>query len=145
MILHYKPGDAISHKHVGTKLSGLKPGEYVIEIKRNRAIRSIQANKYYFGVVLKTIAAETGIEALELHELFKFKFNAKIINFKTGWTEIIPGSTSGLDSTEFSVYLNKIKQYVLNQFAIDIPESDKIDTETWMQIQEQYDRVHNQF
>lgn len=145
MIVHYQAGDEKSHADLGRKLKTLKPGEYVIEIKRNHAIRSISQNKYYFGVCLKIISTETGMTPEELHDLFKFKFNAKMIQFKNGWTEVVPGSTKKLDSAKFGVYINKVRQYVLNQFNIVIPDPKDVDRAQWADIQEAFDKVYNQF
>ena len=49
-----------------------KPVE--IAIKEYRATRSSQANRYYFGVVVKLLAEHCGYDADDMHECLAMKF-----------------------------------------------------------------------
>ncbi len=137
-ILLYKAGDAQSHKNLGKELQGLKEGEYIVKITRNRPIRSLSANKYYHAI-LNIIGIETGHTHEELHEALKQKFNAKILYFPKGGSQIIGGSTSNLDTKEFAAYVNQVKNWALNEFGIVIPEARDLDYQKWIEIETAYE------
>jgi hypothetical protein len=137
-IFLYQAGDIQSHKDLGRKLQELKEGEYVIHIKKNRPIRSLSANRYYH-LILNIIGIETGHTHEELHEALKLKFNAKIIHFPKGGSQVVGESTSNLDTKEFAAYINQVKNWALNEFGIVIPEAKDIDYQRWMEIENTYE------
>lgn len=130
----YTAGDPQSHAELGKQLRDLKPGEYIVEIKKNRAIRSLSANKYYHAI-LNIIAIETGHTHEELHEALKLKFNCKVIFFPKGGSMAVGNSTANLDSAEFAGYINRVTQWALNEFNITIPQKQDIDYKRWMEIE----------
>lgn len=152
-ILTYTAGGKstpIEHKAVGDYLRSLKPGNYLVEVKKNRPVRSLSANKYYHAIV-NIIAIETGHTHEELHEALKMKFNSKTIFVenkskpiadqvadKLAPPIVIPGSTSDLDTAEFAGYVNRVKQWALDDLGIIIPEPRDLDYKKWMEIQNQY-------
>ncbi len=146
------PETPAEHKAIGQYLQSLKPGNYLVEVKKNRPIRSLNANKYYH-VIVNIIAIETGHTHEELHEALKMKFNSKKIFIERkekGMTEaeqvaerlvpsmIIPGSTADLDTAEFASYINRIKHWAAEELHIIIPEAKDIDYKRWMEIENQY-------
>jgi hypothetical protein len=135
----YTAGDPNSHKELGRKLQELESGkEYIIEVKKNRAIRSLSQNKYYW-VILQIIAISTGeYDKDTLHDTCKKKFNGHWVHFPSG-DEYLGKSTSDLDSAEFTAYLNRVKQWALEEFNIIIPEPKDIDYKRWMEIENSYD------
>lgn len=138
--LIYKAKDANSHKELGRKLQELPEGEYVIQIKKNRPIRSLSQNKYYH-LILNLIAIETGHTHEELHEAMKLKFNCQVVYFPKGGSQIIGKTTSDLDSAEFTAYINRVKQWALDEFNIIIPEAKDVDYKRWMEIENNYERT----
>lgn len=136
-ILLYKAGDAQSHKNLGKELQSLKEGEYVVKIIRNRPIRSLSANKYYHAI-LNIIGIETGHTHEELHDALKLKFNAKVLHFPKGGSQIVGESTSNLDTKEFAAYVNQVKNWALNEFGIVIPEARDLDYQKWIEIETAY-------
>lgn len=142
-LITYKAGDAADHKKVGDYLRTLPEGtEFIIEVKKNRPIRSLSANKFYHAI-LKIIAIHTGHTHEELHEALKMKFNSDMINFPKSGTQLIAKSTSDLDSKEFGAYINRVKNWALNEFGIVIPEAKDIDYEKWISIENEYERVNS--
>ena len=111
-----------------------KEVEYVIEIKKNRPIRSISQNRYY-RAILKAISAHCGYDENDLHEYYKLEFNGKEVCGK-----MIGESTSNLDSSEFTIYLNKVKNHGKNFFGAYIPEIADRTYGVWEQVtKEKYD------
>lgn len=141
-ILLYQAGSADSHKEIGRKLQELKPGNYTIEIKKSRAVRSLSANRYYHAI-LNIIGIETGHTHAELHEALKLKFNSHVIFFPKGGSQLVGKSTADLDTAEFAGYINRVKQWALDEFGIVIPESSNISHESWVELQNTYDENQN--
>lgn len=96
--------------------------------------RSSRANRYYWGVVLKLIAAESGHTADELHEIEKMRHLSKTVewtNPTTGEVEEmrIPGSTARLTISQFSDYLEAVMFDGSTMFGIVFPSPSA--TEEW--------------
>ncbi len=113
-------------------VAGLRDGwEVEIEISRLRATRSGQSNRFYWGVVLKTISDHTGYSAEEVHDLMKAKFLPKHLAFTDGNGEVVEqfvlgGSTRKLDTGEFSEYMNKIIEWAAGEpLCLYIPDSEQ--------------------
>lgn len=138
-VLLYQAGDAESHRKLGKELSLLDSGEYVVTIKKNRAIRSLSQNKYYHAI-LKIIAIDTGHDHEMLHEICKKKFNGETISFPKGGMEIVGKSTSNLDTAEFTAYINRVKQWAIDEFDMVIPEAKDVDYKKWIDIENEYER-----
>jgi len=94
-----------------------------IELKELKGKRSISANALYW-LWLTCIEKETGNDKYELHEYFKLKYlgTEDVEIFGETITKI--KSTSVKDSAEFSIYMNKIKDFCLVELGIDLPDPD---------------------
>lgn len=115
-----------------------KQVEYIVEIKKNRPIRSVSANRFYWAI-LKDIASHTGYREDEMHEFFKKKFNSKTV-----LNELIGESTSNLDSKEFSTYCKQVKDYAKEMFDLIIPDPSDRHYAVWEQItHEKYNAMYN--
>ncbi len=141
-IFLYEAGDTESHKQFGKKMSELPKGTYICEIKRNRPIRSLSSNKYYHAI-LNIIAIDTGHTHSELHEAMKLKFNCSVIFFPKGGSQVVGNSTGNLDTKEFAGYVNRVKQWALDEFNIVIPEAKDITYQRWMEIETTYEENFN--
>lgn len=133
----YNPKDPKNHKELGQFLQEFPDGEYVIQVKKNRPVRSLNANKYYHAI-LNIIAVSTGHTHEELHEAMKLKFNCSVIFFPKGGSQMVGKSTSDLDTKEFAAYVNQVKKWALDEFSIIIPETKDIDYNRWMEIENAY-------
>lgn len=101
-----------------------------IEITRLRATRSGQANRYYWGVVIKALHDLTGYTDAELHDLMKAKFLPKELAFTDGNGDVVEafvlgGSTRGLNTQEFSEYVNRIRDWAADKLGLYIPEANE--------------------
>ena len=94
-----------------------------VKIEQIKSIRSLQQNKFYFGVVLMTIAEVTGNDIETLHVLFRNQFvPRKFVQWKGREIEI-PKSTTELSVGEFVEYIERIKAEV-STLGITIPEAE---------------------
>jgi hypothetical protein len=93
---------------------------YHVGITVKRATRSISQNSLYW-LWLTCIRQETGNDKETLHEYFKQEFlgrrTVEIFN-----TEVYPlRSTTGLNTKEFTDYLDKIKVFAGTELGIILP------------------------
>lgn len=99
----------------------LKEGEAVrIKILRQKKIRSLRQNSYYWGVVLPYISRDTGHSIEELHEVFKRMFLPRQIVMFNGKEYPLPGSTAKLTSQDFTEFLERVRA-LAGEMGITIP------------------------
>lgn len=93
------------------QLSKFRTGETVtLYVSSRRPKRTIQQNRYYWGVYLPLIAKETGEHDLEaLHKLFSGKFLSEGIKEVLGQKMRITKSTTSLSKADFSEYIMNIE------------------------------------
>lgn len=90
--------------NVGDKLT--------LKVVNQRPKRTMQQNRYYWGVYLPLIAEETGEEDLDrLHELFKGLFLTKTIAEVLGKKVRITKSTTDLSVADFCMYILEIEKF----------------------------------
>jgi hypothetical protein len=96
-------------------------------MKPYKKIRSDEQNRYYWGVLVKTIATELGYFPEEMHEVFKQKFlKGSSLTFGATVYEIAP-STSKLSSTEFEEYQDRIREFAASKLHIFVPLPNEVD------------------
>lgn len=93
------------------QLQKFKTGETVtLYVSSRRPKRTIQQNRYYWGVYLPLIARETGEQDLDaLHRLFSGKFLSEGIKEVLGEKVRITKSTTSLSKNDFSEYITAIE------------------------------------
>ena len=106
-----------------------KEGEYIIKIQRARAVRSVEANRYYCGVVLTLLSDHTGYTVEELHEWAKMKFMPKEVALCDGNGEVkdalvIGGTTTTLNTVQFYEYIEQIRLFAASELDVNIPDPD---------------------
>lgn len=82
--------------------------------------RSIPQNKYYWGVIVKSVADETGHSVNDVHDFFKTKFLSRKVSIG-GSEQTITGSTSELDVAEFEEYAEKCRRFAGEVLGLIIP------------------------
>lgn len=145
-----KPGDDSTLKQFGNYWRQLEKNEktrgkdYCLVVKQNRPVRSLKQNAYYH-IILSLIGIETGHTHEQLHDICKKKFNYEVINLPKSGSEIRGKSTADLLEDEFAAYVNRVKQWAQDEFGVVIPEREKIDYSTQVEIGNHYDRVQSGF
>jgi len=100
--------------------------EVEIIIRKKRSKRSIQQNKYLWGVVYKLIARYTGYNEEEIHELCKALFLKKHLQIgKKRYTTV--GSTTDLSTVEFENYTSEIRQWASMELDVFIPLPNEVE------------------
>jgi len=108
MILRIKAGQNKDILFVTQKLLELTEGDYTVEVKKRRKIRSIKQNRYYRGVVIPIIALEMGQSTDDTHAIFGKQFLSKKITLPSGEEIEIVRSTASLDTLQFYQYVDKV-------------------------------------
>jgi hypothetical protein len=89
--------------------------------------RTQYQNRYYWGVVLDAISKETGMPADMLHSALLAKFSVQPALIEG--SEAIVTTSSGMNTKQFSEYVDKVKQWALEALKITIPEAGESFTE----------------
>ena|SRR3990167_11300871 len=93
------------------ELNKYKVGDQVTCYYTNEKLKRTEAqNRYYWGVYLPMISAETGNDIDDLHILFKGKFLSKGIVEVLGHKVRKAKSTTELTAGQFSEYISRIEE-----------------------------------
>lgn len=112
----------------------LKPGNaYMVEIQRAKAKRSLNQNRYYWGVIVSIISQGTGYSSDEMHQLLASMFLGYEKNGK-----YFVKSTTKLDTGEAEKYFEKCRNWAMEEFDLHIPLPNEITEEMYMQLKNIY-------
>jgi hypothetical protein len=101
-------------------------GEVELTVKKRTKKRTLSQNAYYWGVVVKMIAEETGHDSDEIHELMKQMFLKDLIKIKGEIYETVK-STTELETKGFSLdYIERIKYWAMEKLNLNIPSPDEV-------------------
>ena len=109
---------------------GLSDGTYSVSIKRIRKNRSNSQNGWLWGCIypmLLDALIDVGWDEFtnleQVHEFCKMKFTTEtIVNKHTGEIVTIPHSTKAMNTTEFSSYTDKIREFASEYLNTEIPD-----------------------
>jgi hypothetical protein len=144
-LIPYTAGNAKSHQQVGKELQLLKAGEYIIEVKKNRPVRSLSQNKYYWALI-EIVASSTGHTKREIEYAFKMERCVEVIELPGGRTKEIPKDTKDMDTTEFASVLNNLQQWIRETFPeLIIPRKEDLNYMQYMKISRDYNNANAGF
>ena len=114
-----------NRKRLQTDLLKFKGCTVEIIIKKKNK-RSTKQNSYYHGVVVAEVRhglLEIGYQMTsdETHEFLKQKFNNTQIVNKDGIVIDVPRSTTELNKSEFSEYVERIARFAAEYLSVVIP------------------------
>ncbi len=98
-------------------------------VKPRKRTRSMQANAYYWGVVLKILGDELGYTPDEMHEAMKVKFRSRICPT----TDLTIVASTKTDSPDFWVYVEDIRRWAATwpSGGIYIPDPNEAPMDDW--------------
>ena len=94
-----------------------------VTIKPYCRTRSLEQNKYYWGVIVMILGNELGYCKDMMHEALTRKF---LSHEEKGLTFV--KSTSELSTKEMNDYIEQIKQWAIDFCGIVLPEPDEVET-----------------
>ena len=100
-------------------------GAYVLTVKKYKANRSEEQNRYLHGVVFKIIADHTGYSLEEVKELMREMFlnEMKVLH---GVEVSIGKSTTKLNKTEMNEFIEKIRDWASLELYCYIPDPNEV-------------------
>ena len=109
-------------RELAKKFSGMK---IISRIYKWTARRSLAANGYYFGVLVKSLCDYSGYRKKEMHAILKQKFAwefAYIVNEKTGemFEEKVGMSTRTMTKARFAQFIDDVEAFA-NELNCIIP------------------------
>lgn len=118
-----------NRKQFAENLRRLRDGAVLITVERVHATRSVNQNRYYWGVVVELLSDHTGYTPDEIHDVLKAKFIPKRLALSDGNGEIkgefvIGGSTSEMNKLEFGEFITRIREWAADELDVVIPDPD---------------------
>lgn len=109
------------------KLLGPRSGKAVtVKFSAPMSSRSLEQNRFYWGVILTEIAAHTGHTTEEVHAVVKDLFlTRKFITLGSLTTEIRK-TTTDLTVGEFANYLEQIAAWAAQELGLNLPEPTRV-------------------
>ena len=104
------------------ELSGLEGQRIELTIRKERHSRSLNQNRYYWGVIIEILSDYFGYDKEEMHEALKFKFLKKHEDTNL----VTVGSTAKLSTIGFTEYIDNVIRWVATEYQIVIPDSNSI-------------------
>lgn len=103
--------------------------DYEIIVRRLHANRSLQANRFYWGVVVAALSEHTGYTPDETHDLLKMQFIPKKLAVCDGNGEVkgefvVGGSTRKMSVRAFQDYIETIRQWAAMELGVVIPDPE---------------------
>lgn len=100
---------------------------FTVYVCDKKPTRSIQQNKYYWGIVIDCISSHLGYEPSEVHELMKYMFNYKRYKKVDGTRMQVGQSTAKLNKQEFSLYVEQIIGWAADEMNLHIPSTQELE------------------
>lgn len=103
----------------------LPDGEFNLDIKQEREIRTISQNSLYW-LWLTCIMAETGNDKDYLHIFFGKKYLPQDRRIVFNYPVDVTTSTTSLDTAQFTHYLERIQQFANSELGIVLPNPEDL-------------------
>ena len=99
-----------------------------VTVVRQQHMRSPNANRYYWGVVVEEIGGFIGESRDETHELLKARFlKPRQIELLDGQHLEMPPSTRLLTVEQFAEYIRDVKTWAAQFLGLSIPEPGEVE------------------
>ncbi len=103
-------------------LAGLEGKLIELTLRKERHARTLNQNRYYWGVVVELLSQHFGYDKDEMHEALKFKFLKKYEDSELPTV----GSTTKLSTIDFNEYIEKVMRWAVTEHQIYIPEPNEV-------------------
>ena len=106
---------------------------YVLDLHKSKSKRSLNQNKYYWGVIISLFSQATGYTANEAHQELA---NIHLKYDKGG--KMFTRSTAELSTIEFENYAEQCRLFMWHELNIQVPLPNEIDEQFLVQMQNIY-------
>lgn len=112
----------------------VKPGNsYVLQINRSKAKRSLNQNKYYWGVIVTLFSQSTGYSSNEAHQTLAGMF----LRYEKQGKHFVR-STTELDTKGFEDYQEQCRLFMWHELNVRVPLPNEVTEEFLIQMQNIY-------
>lgn len=105
-----------------------KGRDVFVTVVRQQHLRTMPQNRYYWSVVVETVAGYIGETRDDTHELLKAKFlPQRDIELLEGQRLQMPPSTRGLTIEQFTAYIDAVRTWAAQFLGLSIPEANQVE------------------
>lgn len=115
--------------------------EHELVLKRYRRLRTDSQNQYYWGVVVKIIAAHLGYDKDSCHEELLFMFDPRERTLPNGVVVVEKGTTTDMDTQRFSQYVESCRMWSHQTQNCYVPQPNEVTAEIQDQINQAYNSM----
>lgn len=108
---------------------------FVIEILKSKNKRSLNQNKYYWGVVVKILANHTGYTSDETHQELARMF----LGYDNNGKRFVK-STTKLNTFDFEQYMDKCRKWASEEMNVHIPLPNEVTEEVYITLNNIFER-----
>lgn len=120
------PADPIAWR---TLLARHRGRDVFVTVVRQQHARTLPQNRYYWSVVVDSIAAYIGEGRDETHELLKAKFlPGRAVELLDGQTLEMPPSTRLLDVEQMTAYIEAVRVWAAQFLGLSIPDASQVES-----------------
>lgn len=112
-------------------VSKFKDGDYILTIEKRKKKRSVEQNRYYWGVVVPLVKSglnDTGWRMTTdgTHEYLKNEFNIiEVVNERSGEVIKTIGSSTEMSTSQMMDYFAKITEWAAEYLNVNIPDPNE--------------------
>ena len=110
-----------NQSEIAKKAIDLASEGFICEIRKKNKKRSLNQNRYYWGIVIKMYGQEFGYTSNEVHQDFGKLFLPKYMKNEKEYTK----STTDLNTIEFENYLSECRMFA-SKGGLYIPEPNEV-------------------
>lgn len=106
---------------------------YIVEIKRAKDKRSLNQNRYYWGIIVGLVSQTTGYSPSEAHQ----ELGKMFLRYHRDGKDFIR-STTDLDTLEAEKFFEECRLWAWHELNIHIPLPNELTEEMYMQLNNIY-------
>lgn len=111
------------------QLSRMRDGQVQVRVEYLQVARSVEANRYWWGVCIQLVSEHTGYDPEEVHALAKQLFLPRLLSVQAGngtlvGDVVIGGSTTRLDGKAFWEFVERFRRWAAETLDVVIPDPD---------------------
>lgn len=135
MIVKFRSDNTVNaFRKISDYIKG-KDDWFVLEVLRSKKVRSLNQNKYYWGVVIKILSQHTGYTSDETHQELARMFLSYESNSKR-----FVRSTAKLNTFDFEQYMDKCRKWAQEEMNVLIPLPNEVTEEVYIMLNNIFER-----
>ncbi len=133
LLMEFKEGKLeFDRAYFNDKCSSLEDGKYMFEITKYRKKRTLLQNALYWTAIVKKASEVTKVSMSDVHAFHKSEFLSESVYIE-GLNKTITKvrSTTDLNTKEFGYFLDRLYEYYLDNYGVDMKQTEKLFMENY--------------